>query len=161
MDEHIQKQGIRQSADTLTRYFILLEWVLEPASHSGQITGGCMISGFIDQYGYPLVELEVRGLKKEEKTLALIDSGFDGELCLPIEVAISLGLELCGMETMELADGSVRKELVFTGTIKWEGKLRDVKVWLTSADQALIGTDLMLDRLLTIDFRTGEVKIEK
>ena len=120
-----------------------------------------MISGFIDQYGYPLVELEVRGLKKEEKTLALIDSGFDGELCLPIEVAISLGLELCGMETMELADGSVRKELVFTGTIKWEGKLRDVKVWLTSADQALIGTDLMLDRLLTIDFRTGEVKIEK
>lgn len=112
-----------------------------------------MITGFVDPYGHPLVEVEVSGLKREEKTLALVDSGFDGELCLPIEVAIPLGLELCGMESIELADGSVKNELLFSGTIQWEGKWRDVKVWLTSAGQALIGTELMLDRLLTIDFR--------
>jgi len=120
-----------------------------------------MITGFVDQYGHPLVELEVRGFKKEEKVLALIDSGFDGELCLPIELVIPLGLELCGIEAIELADGSIKKELVFAGTIKWEKKFRDVKVWLTSADQALIGRELMIERLLAIDFRSGDVRIEK
>ena len=39
-----------------------------------------MITGFIDKYGHPLVELEVRGLKKEEKVIALIDSGYSEQI---------------------------------------------------------------------------------
>ena len=46
----------------------------------------------------------------------MVDSGFDGFLCLPIEVAVGLGLELVTTIPVELADGTVNEnELVFAG----------------------------------------------
>lgn len=120
-----------------------------------------MIKGFIDEYGHPLIEIEMSGRKDKLKMLALVDSGFDGELCLPIEIAVPLGLELSGIETIELADGSMKEELVFNGIIKWEEELRSVRILLTSSKDAIIGTELMFARLLSIDFRAREVRIEK
>jgi predicted aspartyl protease len=36
-----------------------------------------------------------------------LDTGFDGFLCLPTPVAVSLGLELIDVVSSELADGTV------------------------------------------------------
>ena len=41
---------------------------------------------------------------------AVIDTGFDGYLCLPVQLAIQLGLELSGSIKVELADGSIKRE---------------------------------------------------
>ena len=120
-----------------------------------------MVKGFIDEHGNPLIEVEVGGRKETTNVLTLVDSGFDGELCLPIEVAIPLGLELSGIQTIELADGSVKRELVFAGSVRWEGRPRSVRISLTTSEKAIIGRELMLNRKLIIDFRSGEVKIER
>ena len=120
-----------------------------------------MVKGFIDEHGNPLIEVEVGGRKETTNVLTLVDSGFDGELCLPIEVAIPLGLELSGIQTIELADGSVKRELVFVGSVRWEGRPRSVRISLTTSEKAIIGRELVLNRKLIIDFRSGEVKIER
>ena len=120
-----------------------------------------MIGGSIDQYGHPLIEVEVGGIRGTTKVFALVDSGFDGELCLPMEIAVPLGLELSGIETIQLADGSTRRQLLFIGFIRWEEASRTARILLTEADEAMVGTELMTDRCLTIDFRSGEVRIEK
>ena len=119
------------------------------------------IKGVIDEYGHAFVQIEVGGRKSSLTTLALLDSGFDGELCLPIEIALPLGLELAAVQTVEFADGSTKKELLFDGRLRWEGKFRRVEISLTEAQQAMLGTALLLDRCLTIDFRSGEVRIEQ
>ncbi|MGQ9631394.1 MAG: Uma2 family endonuclease [bacterium] len=36
-----------------------------------------------------------------------------GDLCLPVQIAIQLGLELCGIELYELADRTIQRENVF------------------------------------------------
>jgi len=65
------------------------------------------------------------------------------------------------VQTVEFADGSTKKELVFEGKIRWEGELRPTQVYLTGAEQALLGTGLLIDRLVTLDFRSGVVRIEE
>ncbi|MDZ7291438.1 MAG: hypothetical protein ONB44_07650 [candidate division KSB1 bacterium] len=120
-----------------------------------------MTEGLINEHGHPLVEVEVSGSRTTVKLSALLDSGFDGELCLPIEVAVPLGLELVAVQTVEFADGSTKKELVFDGRLRWEGELRRTQVYLTASEQALVGAGLLIDRLVTLDFRSGVVRIEK
>ena len=119
-----------------------------------------MTAGLINKHGHPLVEIEVSGSRTTVKLSALLDSGFDGELCLPIELAVPLGLELVAVQTVEYADGGTKKELVFEGNIHWEGEVRRTQVFLTAAEQALLGTGLLIDRLVTLDFRSGRVRIE-
>jgi len=65
------------------------------------------------------------------------------------------------VQTVEFADGSTKKELVFEGKTRWEGELRPTQVYLTGAEQALLGTGLLIDRLVTLDFRSGVVRIEE
>ena len=120
-----------------------------------------MIEGFIDKHGHAIIEVEVGGSRTTVKLSALVDSGFDGELCIPIEVAVSLGLELVAAQVVEFADGSTKKELVFEGRAWWEGKSRPIQVYLTESEQALVGTELLIARLVTLDFRSGVVRIEE
>jgi hypothetical protein len=65
------------------------------------------------------------------------------------------------VQTVEFADGSTKKEFVFDGQLQWEGELRQTQIYLTAAKQALMGTGLLIDRLVTLDFRSGVVRIEK
>jgi hypothetical protein len=55
----------------------------------------------------------------------------------------------------------MKKEFVFDGRMQWEGELRQTQIYLTAAKQALMGTGLLLDRLVTLDYRSGVVRIEK
>jgi predicted aspartyl protease len=74
-----------------------------------------MIEGVI-QGGTPLVTMRVLGTRGREATIAsLLDTGFDGFLCLPIPVAASLGLELLEVTETELADGTLGEDdLIFS-----------------------------------------------
>jgi len=118
-----------------------------------------MINGIIIDYS-PYVEVMVFGNRSQAVTIALLDTGFSSDLCLPIEIGVLLGLELRNVVEMELADGSVNLEPVYTGQVDWDGELRNVDVTLTFSDEALIGTGLLEGKSVNIDFRTGEVIIE-
>ncbi|MHC4147309.1 MAG: hypothetical protein ACYSUD_21365 [Planctomycetota bacterium] len=54
-----------------------------------------MIEGVIRETGTPVVTLKVLGSMREITVEGILDTGFDGFLCLPIPAAITLGKYLC------------------------------------------------------------------
>lgn len=118
------------------------------------------MKGAIDNYGQPKIQLAISGMRTEIKTLVVIDTGFNGYICVPVELAIQLGLELYGREEIQLADGSIKNELIFKGSVMLGDEQRPVEIILTNSQQALLGTRLLEDKRLTIDFLSKVVEIE-
>ena len=87
------------------------------------------MEGYIDEYRHPKVVV----LVNEVPIDTVVDTGFDGDLCLPIQVAIQLGLNLCDTIEVELADGTKKRELVFTGEAKLGDNKREVGIMLTES----------------------------
>ena len=119
-----------------------------------------MVTGFFDEYRQPTISILIQGHQGERRIEAVIDTGFDGSVCLPIPLAIQLGLELCGAQVIELADGSQSDELVFTGTVTFDDEIRTVEIALTESDDALIGTELLRAHKLEIGFLTQTIRLE-
>jgi clan AA aspartic protease len=114
---------------------------------------------YVDEYRRCWVEISVAGVRREMTLLALVDTGFDGWICLPTPIAIQLGLELFGLQVVELADGSEIEELVFRREVIFGQERREVDITLTNSADALLSTGLLADSILTIDFveRTMEI----
>jgi len=117
-----------------------------------------MMIGFFDESGHPKIEIRVIGEREDVAITPTIDTGFDGQLCLPVEIAIQLGLELVSRVSVELANGSRQKTLVFSGTIEMGNQEVGAEIILTESDDPLIGTGLLKNMVLNIDF--GERKVE-
>jgi clan AA aspartic protease len=117
------------------------------------------MKGHVDEYRQCWVEITIIGGREKVTVDAIVDTGFDGWVCLPIPIAIHLGLELYGLQTVELADGTLKEELVFRGKVIFGDEERWTEITLTSAQDTLLGTGLLADSVLTIDFvdRTLEV----
>ncbi|MEM2128018.1 MAG: hypothetical protein QXH67_07345, partial [Candidatus Bathyarchaeia archaeon] len=62
--------------------------------------------GYVDELNRPRLSINVIGGRAEAKLDALIDTGFDGSLCIPVGIAVQLGLDLTGVTYVELADGT-------------------------------------------------------
>jgi predicted aspartyl protease len=117
-----------------------------------------VIEGYIDGYGQPRVALVVGGARRA-RIEAVIDTGFDGDLCLPLEIAIGLGLELKGVMNVELADGTIKRELVFAGTAKLGETARAIRIVLTEGPDPLLGTGMF--SYLEIDFGARRVSLRE
>lgn len=109
----------------------------------------------------PRTDVVVRGARRKVTVTAVIDTGFDGDICLPTKVATELGLELIGAASVELADGSQHKELVFRGSAVFLGKRRRVEILLTESEEALLGTGLLAGCRMSVDFDTGKVRLAR
>ena len=114
---------------------------------------------YFDTYGQPRVEIEVRGSRAVARVAAVLDTGFDGELSLPVGVAMQLGLELRDVIAVELADGTVSDELVFAGTRVDEGQESQVGILVTRSQDPLLGTGLLRSKRVVLDFGTGKAEI--
>lgn len=68
-------------------------------------------------------------------------------------------MELVSRVSVELADGSRQKTLVFSGTIEMGDQEVEAEIILTESDDPLIGTGLLKDMILNIDFRERKVEI--
>jgi clan AA aspartic protease len=109
----------------------------------------------------PTIELEVFGSKKKQKITALIDTGFSGYLCIPVDIARELGLELTGTQEVQLADGRWVNQLEFTGQVVFLGQAQTVKISLTDSEMAQVGTMLLGDCRLTIDFPANKTQLKR
>ena len=108
----------------------------------------------------PKIELTVIGLDNKIKVPALIDTGFDGALMLSLPAALQIGLRLSNMVQVELADGSIKKEFVFEAKAVLDGEIIPVNILLTSSDENLIGTTLLQNRSLMIDFKSQVITLD-
>lgn len=109
----------------------------------------------------PTADLEVRGSRGAVRIKTLIDTGFDGDVCIPKTAAVHLGIELVALTVVELADGTQKIELVFGGSVRFLGRTQAVRILLTDSEDALLGTELMADCRLMIDFPTGKVRLAR
>ena len=119
------------------------------------------MKAYLDQYGQAVVEVILKGSRTDIVDKAVIDTGFDGDICLPVHLAIQLGLELKSVQVVELADGSRKNELVFTGFITVNGEKSEIEILLTNSKDTLLGTGLLYDKILKIDFVKGDVGITR
>ena len=117
------------------------------------------MKGFFSD-GKPKIELTVTGLDNKIRVPALIDTGFDGALMLSLPAALQIGLRLSNMVQVELADGSIKKEFVFEAKVMLDGETFPVDILLTSSEESLLGTALLRDRSLTMDFSRQLIKLD-
>jgi predicted aspartyl protease len=109
------------------------------------------LRGSIGEYGHCWIPVTIVGLRQEISVEAILDTGFDGWVCLPMRLAVQLGLELCGFQTVELADGMQKEELVFSGEVIFGDKRGEVDIALTSGGDTLVGLGLLASSVVTID----------
>ncbi|MDH5733509.1 MAG: hypothetical protein OEY88_06980 [Candidatus Bathyarchaeota archaeon] len=81
---------------------------------------------------------------------ARLDTVFNGELCLPILMAIQLRLKLIGKSLATYADGRVKAELYFAGKTKVGKTVREVKIALTRGDETILGPSLLRESKVAV-----------
>lgn len=121
-----------------------------------------MIEGYISSSGAPVIKIKVKGRRDEVAVEGILDTGFDGYLCLPIPTAVSLGLELIKVVRTELADGTILEdELVFAGKAEWDGSMVETDILLTRSQDVLIGTGFLRGYQVRLDYSKDKVWIER
>lgn len=106
-----------------------------------------------------MAAIEIIGSRGRHKCEALIDTGFTGYLSLNHDIAARLGLELTAIEPTELANGQEADAYVVDGKVSFLDREFSVPIVLSSSDEALIGTMLLGDCELSIDFPSKLVRI--
>ncbi len=96
-----------------------------------------------------------------KKIDAIVDTGFTGELQLPLKLAVPLGLRLDGVGTFELADGSKSRQMLFSALISWGTRTKPVTVSVADSDTALLGGGLLHGYLLLADFEKKMLMIKE
>lgn len=96
--------------------------------------------GFVDRNFCPRIPF----LSVDGKKLSLvIDTGFNGALCLPRTLLKELNFEMVGTYEVELADGSCVPSSVFLGEILWFRKRTPIIAHETLSSEGLLGTELL------------------
>jgi clan AA aspartic protease len=119
-----------------------------------------MLKGLVNSRGEPVVHITLLSTKGRAGSFpAVIDTGFNGTLSLPEPLIRRMGWRWIGYESYEIATGDVVREKVFVGRIRWFGQVQEVDVVASHAKDILIGTRLLEDHRLLIDFRKNRVTI--
>jgi clan AA aspartic protease len=108
----------------------------------------------------PRVAIEVAGISMDFRLVeTVVDTGFNGALALPGDIIEELGLTHQGERRTRLATGSGSVP-IYGAVASWLGDLRAVFVHRVEGNP-LLGTALLTNCLLTVDFREGgEVSIQ-
>lgn len=117
------------------------------------------MKSYFDKSNHPKVDLVVAGRKQKRLLTALLDTGFDGYLSLPLTIAIQLGQELINAIPVQYADGRISNELVFAVNVQLNGKSQLVNATLTNSVEALAGTALFAKNRVLFDFSGNKITI--
>jgi clan AA aspartic protease len=84
----------------------------------------------------------------------VIDTGFTGELCLPMEAVSLMGLTFRHDTPANLADNREVSIPLYEATVLWGGQEREVLV-IATGRRPLLGTALLDEQELVIQFTEG------
>ena len=115
-------------------------------------------NGWVDADRNAFVSLR---LAKGEPIECLIDTGFNRELFLPLDLAESLELRFTGEQEFIVAGGARLTGFTSLVDIEWLGTRRLAEAILHEGNDLLIGTALLQGTRLNIDYIYNTVQIEK
>lgn len=118
-----------------------------------------IINGFVDDENKLWVKITITGYHTSQEIAFRVDTGFDGELSLPISKAVPLGLPLVGESEYSVAGGAKNNPLKFSASIQWGSKNKLVSVDVDRTRTPLLGMGLLVDYVLVADFRKKTLKI--
>ncbi len=121
-----------------------------------------ILRGSIDDKNQLWVPITVAGEHGQQKVSELLDTGFTGELQLPLQIAVPLGLKLVGVARYKLADGSISNQMIFSASISWGTKTRSVTASVViDAEDVLMGVGLLHGYALVVDFQQKQLVIKE
>ncbi len=115
-----------------------------------------MIEGIVSEDGVPVIELDVGG----QRWQAIIDTGFNGELELPERLRSHLNARFIGRAVSLLAANQRVQEDAFLVDFPFDGRTVRVQATFVDGNEILIGTRMLRDYRLRIDFPARTVVIE-
>lgn len=113
----------------------------------------------IDSAGSVRMNVTIVGSCLSAEYSALFDSGFSGDIVLPIDIAVHVGLVQGGITTVELADGFTQDFPIFLCDIDIGGIKQHAAV-IVMGNEVLIGMGLMEPFDVCFRKSTSEVRIE-
>ena len=114
-----------------------------------------MMSGQVNARLEPTLDVSIHGPTNISQTVStLIDTGFGGELTLPISTIRVLALPLSGRVAGVLADGTITLFDVYRAQVDWDGGRRSIDVQVSNA-QPLLGTELLAGYHLSVRMTVG------
>lgn len=91
---------------------------------------------------------------------AIVDTGFNGALCLPITIINQLGLKKMGSFHYILADGNLAKTDSYYLDLEWLGQKKGIDIISSNDEIALIGMELLQEARTTLDPQRSILTIE-
>lgn len=116
-----------------------------------------MIDGWVDEDGIPWFELPICG----RNWRAIVDTGFNGHVELPLELEDQLAPLYIGTFRSELAGGWVVDEKYHLVSIPFDGRSPLVEATFVEGEECLVGTELLAAHRLEIDFPARTVRLER
>ncbi len=107
-------------------------------------------------FGLPMIDLIVSKIPVE----AIIDTGFNGALCLPLRIINQLGLKKIGLFHYILANGDLAKTNVYYLDFEWLGKNKRIDIISSQDEIALVGMELLQEAKTFLDPQKNILTIE-
>jgi clan AA aspartic protease len=102
-----------------------------------------MMFGSVNLQREAVIKLVIIGDQSQKMAVdAVVDTGFNGDLILPIEIVLELELIPQGYQKATLGDGTISQFRVYTGTVIWDGSRTVVEVNAATSG-VLIGMGLL------------------
>lgn len=116
-----------------------------------------MIQGTVSDIGVPTIILSIAG----REWSATIDTGFNGDLELPEVLRNVLKPQYVGRVTSSLAGGQTIEEDVYLVDFPFDGEVVQARATFVVGSEILIGTRLLKEYRLQIDFVRRTVVLER
>ena len=116
-----------------------------------------MITGIVTDDGVPLIRVSVG----DREWPAIIDTGFNGGLELPETCRDAVDPKFLGRFVSELAGGRKIEEDAFGVEFSFDGIRVESEATFVDSETILIGTALLANHQLAIDFPAQTVKLER
>ena len=120
-----------------------------------------MIEGFVNGNQEPIIELRLMLWNKSENIPAVIDTGFNGYISVPEKYVKASDWVFMGYEEYEIASGEIVKAKIFLGNILFDEKQIQTFILSSQSKDILIGTRLLEDKTLFIDFVDKKLGIKE
>ena len=118
-----------------------------------------MLEGRVNRHGEPIVPIQLILHERPAKFPAVIDTGFNGYLSVPTRLLRHSAWQAIGTEKFEIATGAIVEQEIFLGDLIFDGRRSPAYIVATAAKDILIGTKLLKDKILSVNFRTSRVMI--
>jgi predicted aspartyl protease len=116
-----------------------------------------VIAGHVSDDGVPIITIPIAG----RNWPAVIDTGFNGDLELPIELQGKLNDQEVGRLRSTLAGGQVIEENAFSVDFPFDGQVIRAVATFVADSPFLIGTNLLREYELEVRFASRVLRLER